>query len=278
MRNLLILCGLSALFASGLEAQSAKERLEKAPPAVDNALRERVNRFYQAHVDGKWREADAYVAEDTKDFFFAMQKSRYKSCEVVKTQYEAGFKQALVTVVCKGDWQFHNTVQPVVVPITSAWRIEKKQWYWFVDQTPRKEVSTPFGIMRAGPDKAGATAPVGKPPGMPDDLKQAAKSMTNADIRISRNEVVFDPAVGGSFRIDVVSSTPGDVQLRAQTRADVPGLKASVDKIRLGSGETAGFIVEFVPSEKPPELQETTVYLEVLPFHKIFPVKVRFAK
>lgn len=276
MRKLMFVCGLAGLFAAGLEAQSAKERLEQAPPAVDKALRERVNRFYQAHVDGKWREADAMVAEDTKDFFFAMQKSRYQNCEVIKTQYQPGFKEARVTVTCKGEWQFHNTKQPVVIPMTSSWKVVGKQWFWYVDQTPGTGTKTPFGVMAPGPEK-NAVTPVGPPPGMPADMQKAASKIT-AQVTLSKDSVTFDPKTGGSVNIDVYNGSPGEVQLRSQTRGDIDGLTAKLDRNRAKTGEGAVLTVEYKASEKAPELSETQVYVEVLPFLKVYTIQVKFAK
>ena len=57
------------MIVSALLAQSPEELFEKAPPHVDQTLRERVKIFYQAHVDGKFRVADTVVHEDSKDAF-----------------------------------------------------------------------------------------------------------------------------------------------------------------------------------------------------------------
>ncbi|MBM3775494.1 MAG: hypothetical protein FJW37_10065, partial [Acidobacteria bacterium] len=49
-------------------AQAPSDLFEKAPPEIDRALRERAARFYQAHVDGQFRKAEALIVEDSKDF------------------------------------------------------------------------------------------------------------------------------------------------------------------------------------------------------------------
>ena len=61
-------------------AQDPADLFRKAPPEVDDALRQRVTAFYQAHVDGKFRAADQFVAEDSKDAFFEAPKRRYLNC------------------------------------------------------------------------------------------------------------------------------------------------------------------------------------------------------
>src|SRR5450755_3774875 len=71
-----------------------------APPAKsDKALRARVQEFYQDFVDSKFRQTDAFVAEDSKDFFFAMEKVAFKSFEGPKSiVYSDNFQKANVVV------------------------------------------------------------------------------------------------------------------------------------------------------------------------------------
>lgn len=59
---------LLLLLVLGLYGQTATNPFDKAPIEVDTALRERIAKFYQAHVDKKPRLAEQYVAEDTKDY------------------------------------------------------------------------------------------------------------------------------------------------------------------------------------------------------------------
>jgi len=54
-KSLFLLCPV--LLTAALWGQQAQELLEKAPPEVDDALRARVTKFYQAMVDGKFRAA-----------------------------------------------------------------------------------------------------------------------------------------------------------------------------------------------------------------------------
>ena len=69
--------GILVLLLGGIAlAQEAGNIFEKAPPEVDEALRARITRFYQAFIDGKFRLADALVADDSKDVFFAAEKRR----------------------------------------------------------------------------------------------------------------------------------------------------------------------------------------------------------
>ena len=75
---------LAALLSTAALAQGPADLFQKAPPEMDQALRERVAAFLQAHVDGKFRLADQYVADESKDAFFEAHKRRYRDFEIVK--------------------------------------------------------------------------------------------------------------------------------------------------------------------------------------------------
>ncbi|MGC8794691.1 MAG: hypothetical protein ACP5U2_15005, partial [Bryobacteraceae bacterium] len=146
MRGGLLVALTAALCA---QAQTAAELFEKAPPEVDQALRERVKFFYQCHVEGKFRQADQVVAEDSKDAFFAAEKPRYRGFEIVRIVYSDNFTRARVVVAVDTDFMAPGIGRiPVKAPLTSLWKLENGQWWWYVDRNAGKQ--TPFGPMRAG--------------------------------------------------------------------------------------------------------------------------------
>ena len=55
--------------------QTSAPPAEAPPPEVDQALRARISEFYQDHVDGKFRQAEALVAAETKDSFYGAKPS-----------------------------------------------------------------------------------------------------------------------------------------------------------------------------------------------------------
>src|SRR5260370_17579573 len=79
------------LLVSALWAQNPGDLLDKAPPDVEEALRARITAFYQAHVDKKFRQADEYVAADTKDFYYEANKPAYLALEIGKITYSDNF-------------------------------------------------------------------------------------------------------------------------------------------------------------------------------------------
>ena len=82
---------------------------EKAPPQVDEALRQNVAKFYQAHVDGKFRNAEAVIAEDSKDTFYNLEKQRYFSFEIVRINYSENFTKAAVVTGVEVEWRTPRT-------------------------------------------------------------------------------------------------------------------------------------------------------------------------
>ena len=87
---------LTAFVSCAVVAAQTKptDVFEKAPPDVDNALRERVAKFFQAHIEGKFRQAEAVIAEDSKDFYYNMEKQRYLGFEIVRINYSENFTKA----------------------------------------------------------------------------------------------------------------------------------------------------------------------------------------
>jgi hypothetical protein len=134
--SLLLFCALAAF------AQQAPPLVDKAPPEIDQALRARVNKFYDAFVAGKFKDAYLMVADDSQDKFFELSKDQYKGCEIIRINYTENFTQATVVTSCKRDWRFHGASTLTTFPLTSTWEVVDGQWYWhFVKPTM---MATPF--------------------------------------------------------------------------------------------------------------------------------------
>src|SRR5271170_5111424 len=118
---------LSAILAFG---QAPSDVFEKAPPAIDDALRARVGKFYGAFVAGKFKEAYSLVADDSQDKFFELPKEEYKSFEIIKIKYSDNFTKATVVTGVKSDWRFHGTVTQTTFPLTTNWEVIDGEWYW----------------------------------------------------------------------------------------------------------------------------------------------------
>src|SRR5579871_2216187 len=89
------------LIAAAACAQNPADLFNRAPADIDQALRARISEFYQYHVTGEYRKAEALVAEDTKDFFYDHNKPRYLSFQISKIKYNEDFTKAEATVLCE---------------------------------------------------------------------------------------------------------------------------------------------------------------------------------
>ncbi len=111
-------------------AQTPTNVFDKAPPEVDEALRARISKFYQAHVDGKARQAEQYVAEDTKDFFFDANKPHYFDFHIDKITYSDNFTKAKAIVMCNQRIMMPGALtEPIDKATPSTWKLEDGKWF-----------------------------------------------------------------------------------------------------------------------------------------------------
>ncbi len=218
-----------------LAAQEQSDLFDKAPPSVDKALRARVALFYELHTEGKFRAADALVAEESKDDFFAMEKTKYNGCEVGRVTYSDGFKKATAVTGCKYTWTFNGSHVPAVMPITSYWKLINGEWYWY---TPPADaaVPTPFGDMHFDSKEPAKPAI----PANPGALAAGILTQVKAD----RSMVLIVPGKAAEERVRIVNGMPGHVSL-ALNFTPVGSLSAHLDKTDLNANETAVLSIQY---------------------------------
>lgn len=244
-------------------AQSPAELFEKAPPQLDNALRARVTKFYQSHVEGKFRVADQVVAEDSKDAFFAANKTRFKAFEITKITYSDQFTKARVLTTCDSEFLAGATLVPVKMPITTLWKLVDGEWFWYVE--PRSEViETPFGKMSAG--KGGSAAFANRMPSAATILGQ---------VTVDRTEVKLSSYEPASAEVTVSNRMPGAISLSLSYNK-FPGFEARLDRKDVAGGESAKILIECKPADKAPK-PTLTLELRVDPTGRTIPIRVVFA-
>jgi hypothetical protein len=231
----------------------------RPPKEVDDALRARVLEFFQYHVTGEYRKAEAMVAEDTRDYFYDHSKPKYMSVEITRIDYSDNFTKAKAVVVCEQRLSgpgFGNQV--FKVPTPSAWKLEDGKWVWWVPVETRNV--TPFGKMTAGPEPAkGGAAPA--IPAVIDNIDFLFKQ-----VRVNKQEVVVPP--GGSDTATIENGAPGAMTLSV-TQAPV-GIDAKLSKTTIESGEKA---ILTIANKK--DGQPGTVRLMVDPIGQIFTINVK---
>jgi hypothetical protein len=227
MRFTLSLC----LLAAAAYAQSpppAETPLGRPPGKVDKALRARITEFYQDQVAGRFREAEALVASDTKDLYYSSTKSRLLSFEIKSISYFDKYKHASVQISSKRYIDrvgFTNI--PMTLPFTSTWKIERGKWVWYVD--PETQRQTAFGIKLP----AGATAPTQEAqaplPNIAASLGLAGK------VRADRSALAIKQ--GESGEIVFSSASPGIAVVSLDGSPE--GFQVTPEQVLIKQNETA---------------------------------------
>jgi hypothetical protein len=241
----------------------------KAPPRVDKALRSRVQFFFQAHVDNKLREADQVVAPDSKDIFFAMQKSHYFSFEIAKIDYSDNFTRAKVTALCDEDFMMIGAGRVrLKMPRFSDWKIVKGKWYWYVDPNMLRE--TPFGPAGPVPKTVADNSP-STPFAMPKGPSQAELiRLVTAD----KTEVALSGSEPSSAVVTITSRLSGWVKLKLE-QLPLPGFEVKLDHEQLQSGQQAHVTIRYTPRDSTPPAP-TVVNVAIEPISNVIPIHVTF--
>jgi hypothetical protein len=254
-----------------LFGQAPTDVFEKAPPSVDQALRARVAKFFEAHVSGKFRLAEEVVAEDSKDSFYNAEKRRYFSFEILSIQYSDNYTKATVVTQVEVDWQVPSVGKVrVKPPLKSHWRVDQGEWWYYVPV--QKEWETPFGTMRPGPDAGSGQAPA--PPGRRPTVSDVQAVLNQ--IEVAKTEVLLKSDEKSEDSIEIRNRMPGSITVRL----DAPfmtGLSVTLDKETLQSGETARLRIAYAPPDLQPKT-EKQLTLTFEPTGKVVPVRLTFTK
>jgi hypothetical protein len=219
---------LLALLAGVSFAQDASEVFNKPPARVDHALRERINEFYQDHVNQEFRKAEALVAPDTKKYFYSHNKPAYLSCETGKIVYSDNFRSAKATILCSQYIMAPGFAdKPIKVPFGSTWKVVKGKWYWYVDQEALR--STPFGKMTPGP-----TGTPGASGGLPATIPDSADFVMSL-VKADKDSVSLRP--GQPEKVTIRNGAPGIMDILLV--GVIPGIEAKLDHANLKVGDQA---------------------------------------
>ncbi|PWU12292.1 MAG: hypothetical protein C5B51_00970 [Terriglobia bacterium] len=217
-------------------AQDPADLFNRPPADVDQALRARISEFYQDHVDGKFRQAEALVAEDTKDFFYGGNKPKYLSFEIRRIEYSEGYTRAKATVLCEQYVMLPGfTDKPLKVPIPSTWKLVDGKWYWYID--PEALRQTPFGKMTPGP--GGGSSPIKIP---------TAGEMNFIFAQVKADKTAVSLKIGASDQVAIINGAQGTMSISIM--GALPGVDVKLDRMDLKPGEKATVILHAGPDAK----------------------------
>ncbi|HXB68577.1 MAG TPA: hypothetical protein VNY05_10055 [Candidatus Acidoferrales bacterium] len=228
---------LFVFFAAGLFAQ-ADDPFNRPPADVDQALRARIQEFYQLHVKGDFRRAEALVAEDSRDLYYSSSKTKYLSTEIGRIQYSENFTKAKATILCEQYVMMPGfSDKPLKVPTPSTWKIVDDKWYWYVD--PDSLRSSPFGKMTAGERSANG------PPALPPVPANADFLFTQ--VKLDKTAVTL--TAGESETVTIVNGAPGLTNI--SLGGMLPGIEGKLDRTSLQAGEKATLSLRAGNNAKP---------------------------
>lgn len=269
----------SLLLLSGFLAfgQDQADTFDKAPPAIDDALRARVGKFYGAFVAGKFKEAYMLVADDSQDKFFELSKDEYKSFEIVKINYSDNFTKAAVVSAIKSDWRWHGAVTLTTFPLTSNWEVIDGEWYWhYVRPTM---VANPFSPTGQVPVPADSGIEKGAP-AVPKDFAGAARGIL-AKVSVDKDSVQLHSGETSQDMLHVRNDMPGEISLKIDQPA-FPGLKITLGKSHLMAHEETTALFEWHPDDPGIHCldcakntnRHIAVQLHVIPTGQVFPIGI----
>ncbi len=278
MRIIRILVYLPLLPVAIVLAQEPANLFDQPPSGVEEALRSRVMKFYQAHVDGKFRMADQYVAEDAKDDFFAADKVKWESCQFVKATYSDNFTKAAVVTACKTQFRFRGHSMPSTAPMTTHWKLIDGEWYWYMLHDSR--LMTPAGVMQPGPENTGGTTAI------PKDPAEVAREIL-ASVKVEPMSLEIDPTRSSRQEVHVRNSMPGNISVTVDNTG-LPGLTIKAPSGPVAQGQEAVIVFEY--NAKSPDIQckdclahpqlrqSVTAKIHIDPTGQLFPVELIFLK
>lgn len=277
LSSLLLVCGMSGL------AQDSKELEDKAPAPVEQALRARIDQYYQAFIAGKYKQAYLLVADDSQDAFLEAGKQQYKSCETLRTRFSDNFTKAVVVESCNSEWKWHGIVTPTTFPITSNWEVVDGQWYWYyVKPTQIASPFSPSGFVPA-PSTAAAPAKGGQAPAIPSDMKVAAEGIL-ALVSLDKQAVLLRQDQSSRDVVHVRNGMPGYVTLKLED-PKMPGLKITVGKSQLKAHEETTILFEWRPDDPGLQCQDCAekahnaiAAVRVAPIARVLPINIIFQR
>ncbi len=158
---------LTLMTAAGLAW--AQGPFDQPPPSeVEEALRSRITQFYDLFQKGKFREAEQFVAEDSRESYYRVQKDRILGFSIKEIYFGSEFKTAKALLTLKTIVPFVGST-PVDVPMGTQWAWTDENWYLVLPTArPGDRIQTPFGPKTIGPETSGLPGSSGGQVEMPD--------------------------------------------------------------------------------------------------------------
>ena len=266
-RTFLYLAGLTVLTVLAL----GQSPLQRAPPKVEAALRARVGQLYTLFQQGKFRQAEELVAEDSKDTFYMTNKARHLGSEIKSVSFSPDLREATVLVAVQMVMPMMGS-KPLPFPVASKWRQVEGEWYLYYPQyKPGDTVQTPFGPKKISAD----SERLGILPNMEDRPNLAS---LRGMYKVSAKELRFPSSAPGRItqEITVTNRSKGRLSLERQTK-DIKGVEMRIAPEEAGPGEKIKASFTYIPAVQQ-QRRNHKVRFAISPISQHFSIDLIFEK
>jgi hypothetical protein len=216
---------------------------------AEAALRARVEQYYKLQVDKKFRQAEAMVAEDSKDEYYNRAKQDIKGFSIQQVEFLDNNTRARVTtkgrVVLR---EPHIGAQEFEFPLLTSWKIENGEWVWYID--PEISDRTPFGIIKPSTGTAkGATPPAPVRMDVATLMNQVTLDTTSVTLNASNpvQTITVTNHLPGPISLELNKPQLGEVSIQIE-KADLKAEEKSAVWFRLTGEAKSSGVVRLVAS------------------------------
>jgi hypothetical protein len=222
---------LLTIATAALWAQSAGQKGPEPPPEVEKAVRARTTEFCELHKQGKFRQAELMVADETKDYFYDSAKPRYVSYQIQSIAFNEDFTQARAMVICEQYLPalgFQGQTVKMLTPFN--WKLVNGEWMWYLSKDAL--LFTPFGSMTEKPRTELAGKPLDPPaPQVPVVIPTSIEQFLGM-IKADKNTLELKP--GASGQVTITNGMPGLITLEIVQQ--IPGMEAKLENANVPAG------------------------------------------
>jgi hypothetical protein len=216
------------LLFPALAMTAVAQTTSPANARAEKALRARAEEFYKLELNRQFRQAEALVAEESKDYFYNSGKPNFKDVKVGNIEVTDAGKKAIVHITVSVELMAPGVgAQVFTAPATSNWKLEKGQWFWYFDK--ENALNTPFGKMKFDESKPGGN--------MMEIMGKGSAASLQALVTIDRPSVTLT-ASHTEDTVTLTNKLPGAVTV-ALTGDSLQGIRAELDKTNVASGDKA---------------------------------------
>jgi hypothetical protein len=228
--------------------------------AAEAALRARVDEFFKLQVDKKFRQAEGWVADDSKDDYYNGNKYNIRGFTIDKVDLLENNTRAKVLIKAQV-----TVMLPAGGPVNleapqeTFWKVEDGKWVWYV---LHGGVATPFGVIKSEGGEGDAVDAVRSKVGKAPDIA-TLRSM----VKLDRSFVTLTEDAPQTVTLSNSLDGGIDIQLaNEKTR----GFTATIDKKHLAAGEKA--TIQLTADGKGPQVG--LAHIEVSPLATVLEIQV----